>query len=292
MDRKELIDEAKKLAESEDLAGISSQVANLKKQWHRVGDEASLYETELQEQFEKYLNAIDAKLGVASTNITEKKEGIISEAKKVLNDKNFKKAGEKMEALFEDWKKAGHTTKEKDDALWEEFKAVRNEFFANKKAYFADLFASFEANKLSKEDLIKQVETLKDTDSYKKAADKLNDLMESWKQVGSAGKDNDENLWQAFSAARKAFYEKRSEYFSKMNEEYAQRAQAKRELIKQASDILYAAEFTPEEVEKIKELRNKWKEIGNAGRENEEALWKQFNDTLNQYFQEKRDFNN
>ena len=41
-------------------------------------------------------------------------------------------------------------------------------------------------------------------------------------------------------------------------------------MIKAAKILLANSEFTDEEVASVKALRNKWKEIGNAGRDNEE----------------------
>ena len=40
----------------------------------------------------------------------------------------------------------------------------------------------------------------------------------------------------------------------------------------------------------MKALRNKWKEVGNAGKENEEALWQEFNDIMKRYFDNMRDY--
>ena len=44
-------------------------------------------------------------------------------------------------------------------------------------------------------------------------------------------------------------------------------------------------EFSKEITEAVKALRDEWKKVGSAGKEKEESLWKEFNETVNQYFE-------
>ena len=73
-----------------------------------------------------------------------------------------------------------------------------------------------------------------------------------------------------------------------MKENYAKRVEAKKEIIAQAKLYLARSEFTDDEVSAIKELRTKWKEVGNAGREHENELWEEFNGIVNKYFENMR----
>ena len=59
----------------------------------------------------------------------------------------------------------------------------------------------------------------------------------------------------------------------------------KKELIAQAKIYLARSEFTDEEVAALKELRTKWKEVGNAGKDHENDLWNEFNTIVNKYFE-------
>ena len=112
--------------------------------------------------------------------------------------------------------------------------------------------------------------------------------MEEWKKTGTAGRKDDDNLWQQFLAERKAFFARRDEYYDNLKETFAQRTEAKKELINEAKLYLARGEFTDEEVDAIKELRNKWKEIGTAGKDHENDLWNEFNTIINKYFENMR----
>ncbi len=285
MTQEELIEEAKKLAESTELTGLLSKMRALRRQWKRVSEEEeSFRDKELSDQFFGYLDAVAAKEAEIYSSVEEKKRDIINKAKEAVKQGNYKKATATMNELMDEWKESGRATKEVDDALWEEFKAVRNEFFANRKNYYEELSASFDRNKEAKEALIERAKEANQLTNFKEIAQIMNDLMEEWKKVGNAGRQHEEELWKAFSAERKAFFKNRDAYYDSLKETFAQRTAAKKDLIAQAKRYLAISEFTDEEVTAVKELRNKWKEIGNAGRDNEETLWKEFNELMNIYF--------
>ena len=70
-----------------------------------------------------------------------------------------------------------------------------------------------------------------------------------------------------------------------MKETFAKRVEEKKEIISQAKLYLARSEFTDEEVNAVKELRNRWKQIGNAGKNHENELWNEFNTILDKYFE-------
>ena len=289
MTKEELLEQAKQLAENPDSADAVVQARVLRKKWGRVKEEEeSLYDKELAEAFNGYLDVISAKESEAFGTIEDRKRAIIDKAKEVLNQTNFKKAGEMMNDLMEQWKVSGRINKEKDDELWAQFSAIRSEFFEKKNEYFANLKETYAANKALKEDLIAKAKEVAGIENIKEAGNRSNELMEEWKKVGSAGRRDDDDLWQQFLAERKAFFERRDAYYDQMKETYAKRVEAKKEIIQEAKLYLARSEFTDDEVNSIKELRAKWKEVGNAGREHENELWEEFNGIVNKYFENMR----
>ena len=285
----ELLAKVKELAESENVPNLFSQLNNLRKQWRRTGsEEESMYDKEMSDQFYKYMDELSARGAEAYTTVEEKKKELIGKAKEILNEKNFKKATEAMNNLMEEWKAAGRASKETDDSLWAELKEVRDTFFANKKAYFENLRESFAVNKAAKEAIIEKAKEANKLENFKEINQIMNDLMEEWKKTGSAGRENDDTLWAAFRDERKTFFNNRSAYYDNLRETFNKRADEKREIIAQAKRYLALSEFTDEEVNAVKELRNQWKAVGNAGRDNEDALWNEFNTVLNKYFENLR----
>lgn len=282
--KEELVRKAKELAENENLADVAGRVTELRKQWRRPDDNETLYEQELAQQFNDYLAAAASRGDTISQSVEERKNEIIAKAKEVLNDNSIKRATASMNELMEQWKVSGHLEKEKDDEMWNQFKEVRNEFFAKRKAHYEQLAESFANNKAAKEQLIEEAKNVNTMENMKQATAKMNELMENWKKVGNAGKECNDDLWKAFSEQRKAFFKNRDAYYSSLNEKFAQRVEQKKELIATAKKCLANSAYTPEEIASVKEIRNQWKAIGNCGKDNEEALYAEFNEIMNLYF--------
>ena len=287
--REQLIAKLEELLGEENAAEAFLRAKDLKRRWPRVREEEeSFSDQELSEKFNKLMDQLSEKAGDVYINTEDRKNQIIAQAKEVLDKNNFKKGTEQMKQLLEDWKHAGRINKEKDDELWTQFSAIRSEFFEKKNEYFANLKETYAANKALKEDLIAKAKEVAGIENIKEAGNRSNELMEEWKKVGSAGRRDDDDLWQQFLAERKAFFERRDAYYDQMKETYAKRVEAKKEIIQEAKLYLARSEFTDDEVNSIKELRAKWKEVGNAGREHENELWEEFNGIVNKYFENMR----
>ena len=284
--REELVSKLEELMGEEDAGSSFLRAKELKRRWPRVREEEeSFYESEMSAKFNQMLDELSSKAGNVYVNTEERKAEIIQKAKDIVNRNSFKKGTDEMKQLLEEWKHAGRINKERDDELWNEFNAVRNEFFEKKNEYYEKLKESFEANKTLKEELIAKAKEIANIENVKEAGNRSNELMEEWKKVGSAGRKDDDSLWQQFLAERKAYFARRDAYYDSMKETYAKRVEEKKELIAQAKIYLARSEFTDDEVSALKELRTKWKEVGNAGKDHENDLWNEFNTIVNKYFE-------
>lgn len=283
--KEELIKQLEELLNSETPADAYGKAKLLSRKWKKAREEEeSFYEKELSDRFHSVMDKLAEKAGDISVNVEDRKNEIIAQAKKILEKANYKKGNEEMNQLMEQWKQAGRANKEKDDELWNEFSTIRKEFFEKKNEYYASLRKTYAENKKLKEDLIEKAKGFLELDNIKDAVNKTNDIMDEWKKIGSAGRKDDELLWNAFLEQRKAFYKKRDDYYDSMKETYAERSRQKKELIAQAKICLARSEFNEDEINEVKQLREKWKQIGNAGKDNENKLWEEFNNTINKYY--------
>ena len=288
--REDLIEQVKELLDSENASEAYVKAKALSKKWPRIHeDEESFLDIELSDKFNSFMNELSKKAGEVAVNTEERKLALIEEAKQALELTSMDKMSKKMKDLMDSWKASGRTqSKEKDDELWEQFSAIRKEFFDKRKSYFDTLHETFAANKTAKEDLIAKAKEIAEMTDMRKASAAVNDLFEQWRKTGSAGRENDEPLWKEFSALRKEFFKKREHYYEGLKETFAKNTEAKKELISQAKVFLARSEFTDDEINAVKDLRKAWKEVGNAGRENEQSLWEEFNGLINKYFENMR----
>jgi len=282
MEKEELLQKVKELANSEDLRNAYFEIKKFGRNF-RDNDDESYYDQQLNDEYNKIANDLAVKLGDIALDAKTKKEEIIAKAKEIANSEDFKKGTNKLKELMDEWKQSGRTNKEDDDALWNEFSELRTAFFNKKQEYYDNLMKSFEENKVKKNEIIQKAKEALKSDDIPSLNNTMKSLMDEWKKVGHSGKDNEDALWNEFSSLRKDFFTKRDNYYEAMKETYANRTLQKQEIIKEAKLYLARSEFSEEEIASMNALKDKWKEVGSAGKDNENKLWDEFKTIVNKY---------
>ena len=268
MNKQELIKLTKELLNEEDLSSRNEDLQFLRRQYkYYVGrDEDSYYEQEETDKFIALFNELakrDPKLLVSAY---DEKKNIINQAKKLLDKKEILVTSKEMDKLTDDFKKAGRCSKkEQDDELWEEFRAVKDEFYAKKRAFFEELDKSNAEKRAKKEDIIERAKKVCEIENIREANAQMDALRKEWKEVGYSGK-GDDYLWKDFTKVLDEFQEKKKEHHHEMLKVFEERVAKKEELIKTAKILLANSEFTDEEIEKVKNLRNEYRAVGFAGK--------------------------
>ena len=290
MNKQELIALCKELLNEENLEDRSLDLQLLRKEYkYLLGrDEDSYAEQEETDKFIALFNELAKKEPKLLSSPYEEKKRIIEAAKKLLDKKEIIAANRELDKLSDDFKKAGRSsTKEQDDELWNEFRSVKDEFYAKKRAYFEELDKSNAEKRSKKEDIIERAKKVCEIENIREANAQMDALRKEWKEVGYTGK-GDDGLWREFAKVLDEFQEKKKEHHNEMIKVFEERAAKKEELIKQAKVLLANSEFSDEEVEKVKALRNEYKGIGFAGKDKDDDLYQRFNDIIKKYFDEMK----
>lgn len=209
------------------------------------------------------------------------KERLVAEAESLAESTDWKATGERFKALFEQWKTVGSAGKEADEALWAQFSSARETFNKRRSADFEQRQSVRAAARERKEALIAQAEAIlgAETIEFRSAGDKLRDIQAKWKEAGSAGRIDDDELWGRLQAITKPFYERRSA-------QYTENQHAKEALVARAEELSNSDDWHST-ANALKALQAEWKTIGTAGREADEVLWTKFR-AANQAFFGKR----
>ena len=290
MNKQELIALVKELLQEENLDNRNQDLQLLRREYkYLVGrDEDTYFEQEETDKFIALFNELAKREPKLLSSPLEEKKNIIALARKLLDKKEILAANRELDRLSEDFKKAGRAgTKEQDDELWAEFRQVKDEFYAKKKAYFEELDKSNEEKRAKKEDIINRAKEVCELENIREANEKMDALRKEWKEVGYSGK-GDDYLWKDFAKVLDEFREKKKEHQQEMMKVFEERAAKKEEMIKAAKILLANSEFTDEEIEKVKKLRNDYKAIGFAGKEKDDDLYQRFNDVIKKYFEEMK----
>jgi hypothetical protein len=216
------------------------------------------------------LARLDSEIEAEVGDRTAAKERLAAEAESLADSTDWKATGERMKALFEEWKTIGSAGKEADEALWARFSSAREQFNTRRKTDFEERQATRGAAKERKEALIAQAEAAVAGESidYRSVGDKLRSIQAKWKEAGSAGRTDDDELWGRLQAITKPFYEQRSAW-------YTANQLAKEALIARAEELSSSEDWNGT-ANALKALQAEWKQVGTAGREADETLWTKF----------------
>ena len=232
---------------------------------------------------ETFFDQDETNKAVALFNELAKKEP------KLLVSPLEEKKNRELDKLNNDFRKVGRAgNKEQDDELWNEFRQIKDEFYAKKRAFFEELDKANEEKRAKKENIIERAqEIVNNIKDIRESNAQMDALRKEWKEVGYSGK-GDEYLWKDFTKVMDEFQEKKKERHGEMLKLFEERATKKEELIKKARILLANSEFTDEEIEKVKALRGEYKAVGFAGKDKDDDLYQRFNEVIQKYFEEMK----
>ena len=289
MDKQKLIELAEELLALEKLDKRTEDLLFLKRQYKilLVRDEETFYERQLTEKFTALYDELAKKEPKLNQSTFDEKKEIIELVKKLQDRKDIVKASRELDSLTLSFKKAGKCSKEQDDALWAEFREARDAFNEKKRAHFEELEKTNSERKAKKEDIIARAKLLLNIKNLRESTEKMDALMEEWKAVGYAGKE-DEALWKEFSGVRKEFNQKKREHHEELLKLFEERAAKKEQMIKDAKKLLADSDFSDEEVKKVRNMQKEFDKIGFAGKDKDDDLYARFNEVIKKYFEEKK----
>ena len=231
-----------------------------------------------------------------------KLEALCAKAEALLEETDLKKAAAELKQLHVDWKAAGPTTKEKQEQLWQRFKAAADEVHERTRAHFAVLDEQRGANLAKKEELAARVEALADSSDWKETSELIKALQEEWKAVGPVPKEKADEVWKRFRGACDKFFDRRKAHFEAGDAERAANL-AKQETLVAAVEKLAAstdwahpakpgAQSAAIQIKRtgdeIKRLQAEWKAIGPAPRDKADEVWKRFRGACDQFFDARK----
>ncbi|MDD7938875.1 DUF349 domain-containing protein [Actinomycetospora lutea] len=202
----------------------------------------------------------------ARDDAVARKEALIAEAETLAEETTrWKHAGDRFQAMIEEWKSIKGIDRKTDDALWKRFSRARETFARRRGAHFAELDRARTAAKARKEELVVEAESLTGSSDWGPTAGRYKELMAEWKAAGRTSKDADDALWARFRGAQDTFFSRRSEAFSARDAEFSDNARAKEALLAEAGRIDLADVDAARAA--LRDVQERWDAIGKVPRE-------------------------
>ena len=291
MTKQEFIALVKELLAEENLDDRNQDLQLVRREYKYIvnRDEETFFDQDETNKAVALFNELAKKEPKLLVSPLEEKKAIIEQARKLLDKKEILAANRELDKLNNDFRKVGRAgNKEQDDELWNEFRQIKDEFYAKKRAFFEELDKANEEKRAKKENIIERAkEIVNNIKDIRESNAQMDALRKEWKEVGYSGK-GDDYLWKDFAKVMDEFQEKKKERHGEMLKLFAESAAKKEELIKKARILLANSEFTDEEIEKVKALRGEYKAVGFAGKDKDDDLYQRFNEVIQKYFEEMK----
>ncbi|MBV8349957.1 MAG: DUF349 domain-containing protein [Mycolicibacterium sp.] len=154
------------------------------------------------ETFNRRRGSHFAELDRERVGARQAKERLCERAEELADSTDWGATAGAFRELLSEWKTAGRTAKEADDALWHRFKAAQDTFFAARNAATAERDAELTANAEAKEKLLGQAEKL-DTTDLDAARSALRSIAEKWEAIGRVPRERTAELERRLRAVEK-----------------------------------------------------------------------------------------
>ena len=217
----------------------------------------------------------------------EKKELIISKIEEIAKDDGnnhqaWQKKIKAIEALREDFFKAGKVPLKVNEATWAKFKAVVRTFNKKKNNFYKSLKKDQYTNLQKKLDLIKIAEDNKDSDDYETVTPLMKKIQNDWKQIGHVPRKDSDKIWKQFKAACNHYFDKLHAERKAENKVEFEAFDKKAKLLDSLKELKLSGK-AEQDVETLKQKIEEWKNIGNVP-QNKRFIEGKFNKSIDGLF--------
>lgn len=281
-----LIQQAEALAENPDILQAFNQLQTLHQEWKETGPVAKEIREDVWAKFKEastvinkkhqaYFDALKAREEenlTKKTALCEQLESFSTEGLKTFAD--WDAITQKIKELQAEWKTIGFAPQKMNTAIFERFRQGCDAFFEKKNAFFKDLKDELNSNLAKKKELVEKAESLMDSTEWRSTGDILINLQKQWKEIGTVPRKYSEDLWKRFTAACDHFFEARQVATADVRNEEKANKEQKLGIIEQLKEL---AETQGENViAQVKELQQKWSEVGHVPFRDKETLYKEY----------------
>jgi hypothetical protein len=215
------------------------------------------------ETFNRRRGSHFAELDRERAGAREAKERLCVQAEELVDSTDWGATSAEFRKLLTDWKAAGRTARDVDDALWRRFKAAQDTFFKARNAATAERDSELHANATAKEALLAEAEKL-DTSNHEAARSALRAIADKWDAIGKVPRERSAELERRLRAVEKKVRDAdESDWSDPQAQARAEQFQARAEQFERQAQKAEAAGRS-KEAEEAKANAEQWRQWADA----------------------------
>lgn len=290
----QLCESAEKLTEEEDVVSAFHQLQELHQEYRETGPVEKDIRDEIWNRFKaastiinkRHLQHFEALRAKEEDNLA-KKTALCEQLEDIIKKENTKSSDweehtKQIMDLQAEWKEIGFAPKKMNVKIFERFRSGCDEFFTRKGEYFKELKKKYAENLEKKQSLVEQAKSLAKSTDWKATTDKLVALQKEWKTIGIVPKKIGDELWNTFIGACNEFFEARNSAHQGVYSQEKENLKQKRSVIEELKQLY--ANISEATQEQVKNLTDKYNNIGHVPYRDKDKLYKEYHDVLDNLY--------
>ena len=289
-----LCEQAEALAEVSDVIQAFNQLQKLHQEWKETGPVAKEIREELWTRFKNASTVVNKRhqahfeaIKQAEEENLAKKTAICEELESQQTDNlktfaDWDAVTQKIIALQAQWKTIGFAPQKVNSQIFERFRKGCDEFFEKKSQFFRQLKEELNSNLAKKKELVEKAEALAGSTDWRSTNDILVNLQKQWKEIGSVPHKYSDALWKRFVGACDQFFEAKKKAHAEAHGEEKANLEQKQNIIGMLREL--AEKEGQDIMQQVKELQQKWNEIGHVPFRDKDRLYKEYREVCDKIY--------
>ena len=225
----------------------------------------------------------------------EVKTALIAELRTTIQEEeNIGAAFARFNEVREKWDATGDVPGDRYKEVHDEYHRLRDEFFYNINIYKQLQEHDLQKNLALKEALIEQAKTLATMEDLKARETLARSLQKQWFDIGPSPRETFQELADTFFGLTRDTFDAVKAYYDDMRAQFEVHKGEKEALIAKLQALLTedidGHKAWQAATQTVVGLQGEWKATGFAGKEHNEALWGQFREAADVFFERKQMF--
>jgi len=249
--------------------------------WHRLRDEF-FYNVNIYKQLQDHDLQVNLK----------RKEDLITQAEQLSSVTDLKEKELLARSYMKAWFDIGPSPRETYEQMADTFFGHTRGALDEIKAHYDSIREGMQKNLEAKQALVEEVRTLleeeiTDSGAWPAQADKVKDVQKRWREVGFAGRKDEQEVWDQFRGLCDLFFQKRDAAFSDVREAQSKVRDRKKKIAEEAAGLAESTDWK-NTADRLMALQKEWKDLGSAGPRDENRLWRKFRGACDQFFSARK----
>jgi hypothetical protein len=272
--KQKIIARVEELVNEPDVAKAFRELQALHKIWkEEIGPVSREHREELWNRFSELTKQLhdkrEALAGKAreqeEENLARKKD-IIAQIETLATEKVHAHSAwqgqiDKIEALREQFFKAGKVPIEVNEETWAAFKTAVRNFNSLKNSFYKDIKKDQQDNLNKKLALVERAKSLQDSEDFEATTPVMKQIQEEWKQIGHVPRKFSDSVWKDFKAACNHYFDKLHAKRNEANTEEVEAFEKKKDYLESLKDFELTGDHKTD-LDAIKKHIENWKGMG------------------------------